>query len=698
MSGPATSVRDRRRSLLRSADPPIALALAAALAASAFIANGGLQLGTSTLVEVSVTLIGALLVAATLVLIGFGPRLHGGLALALVAGLGGLTALSLGWSLHPSDSWVEANRTFAYVAAFASGMAAVRLARGRWGAILAGVLIALAAVCLWGLATKVAPAWLAPDETYARLREPYGYWNAVGVTAAMGMPLCLWLGTRDGGPRLVNALAWPLLCLLTVTLLLSFSRGSIVAAAAGVALWLVFVPLRLRSLALLLPSLAAAAAVTVWAFSRSALTDDRIALAERKDAGIELGLILAAAVVVLLGAGLLIQMRGAEHPLSDRARRRIGIAAIAALAAAPIALLGALALSERGIGGTVSDRWHDLTESEAVTPQNSPARLTETSSVRTIYWRRALDVWKDHRVVGAGAGAFAQEQLRYREEQARGKHAHGYVHQTLADLGLVGLGVSLAALLAWALAVRDTLDLRRTRVLGTSWAGERKGLLALALVAVVFGVHSALDWTWFVPAVAMTALFCAGWVAGRGPLAVRAAATGTPPLEAVSAAVPPRPVLYRRLALALPLVAVAVLATFAIAQPWRAEEKGSDALQLLSQGQFGPAHAAAEQAEDLNPLSVEPFFELAAVEDARGDSKAAVTLLERAVQLEPANAEAWRRLGEYLLVTVSDPARAIPVLRAALVLDPLSDPTRAEYLLALRAERFVREESMRPRR
>src|SRR2546430_11293565 len=25
------------------------------------------------------------------------------------------------------------------------------------------------------------------------------------------------------------------------------------------------------------------------------------------------------------------------------------------------------------------------------------------------------------------------------------------------------------------------------------------------------------SWTWFVPAVAITGLFCAGWVAGRGP-------------------------------------------------------------------------------------------------------------------------------------------------------------------------------------
>ena len=34
---------------------------------------------------------------------------------------------------------------------------------------------------------------------------------------------------------------------------------------------------------------------------------------------------------------------------------------------------------------------------------------------------------------------------------------------------------------------------------------------------LVFGVHSLVDWTWFVPANCAVALLAAGWVAGRGP-------------------------------------------------------------------------------------------------------------------------------------------------------------------------------------
>ena len=64
-------------------------------------------------------------------------------------------------------------------------------------------------VCAWALLTKVFPASLAPDETYARLREPFAYWNSVGLMAALGVPPMLWLAARRSGHAAVNALAWP---------------------------------------------------------------------------------------------------------------------------------------------------------------------------------------------------------------------------------------------------------------------------------------------------------------------------------------------------------------------------------------------------------------------------------------------------------------------------------------------------------
>jgi hypothetical protein len=674
------------RRFATSIDLPICGAVAAALAAAAFVAEGGLQLGSSTAVEVGAIALAAVLVAAAVLTLGFEARLHGGLALASLAALAGLTGLSILWSLHPADSWIETNRTLAYVATFASGIATVRLGRERWPAVLAGVLVALTAVSLYGLATKVAPGWLAPDEVYGRLREPYGYWNAVGVTAAMAMPLALWLGTNEGGHRLVRALAWPLLAVLAVVVLLSFSRGSIVAAVVGTGVWLAIVPRRLPSVAVLLPSIAVAAVTTGWAFSQSALTDDRIALADRKDAGLDLGLILLVAIVLLYAAGVALQLATERRPLAEATRRRIGTAAIAILVASPFIGLGALALTDRGVTGTISDRWHDLTTAKAVTPQNQPSRLTETASVRSIYWKRAIEVWKDHPVAGAGAGSFAQAQLRFRDQPAQAKHAHGYVVQTLADLGLVGLAVSLLALGAWLVSVRQSLELRRGRIWTSAadWPPERVGLAALACVAVAFGVHSTLDWTWFVPAVAMTGLFCAGWVAGRGGLFGPHA--GVPPLAAVRVRLPERSVLRRRAALALAIVATAALMITAAVQPWRSHYKGDHSLELAAAGDYAGARAAALDASDADPLSVEPYFDLAAIEDGHGNERGALSALQKTLQLEPASAETWRRLGEYELNVLGRPKEAITVLRGALYLDPLSAETRSSFITALRAE------------
>ena len=141
--------------------------------------------------------------------------------------------------------------------------------------MLQGVALACLIVCGWALATKVFPAALAADETFARLREPFGYWNAVGLMAALGVPPLLWLAARRSGHAAVNALAWPGLGLLIVALMLSYSRGGLLALFVGLAFWFAVVPLRLRGALPLVAAALAAAPVVAWAFARDALSTDR---------------------------------------------------------------------------------------------------------------------------------------------------------------------------------------------------------------------------------------------------------------------------------------------------------------------------------------------------------------------------------------------------------------------------------------
>ncbi|HYM58984.1 MAG TPA: O-antigen ligase family protein [Solirubrobacteraceae bacterium] len=674
-----------------SADGALALAVGLALAAVALAADGGLRLERTTWTEVGLMCLGASLAAGALLTGRAQGRLHGALTLLALAALAVFTALSIVWSLAPAESWLEANRTIAYVAAFAGVLALVRMVPGRWAAVLHGVILGCLLVCGVALLTKVFPAALAPDETFARLREPFGYWNAVGLMAALGVPPLLWLAARRSGHLAANALAWPGLGLLFACLMLSYSRGALLALAFGLAFWFVAVPLRLRSALPLIAATLAAAPVVAWAFTRDALATDRVPLAARSDAGTDLGALLLLMAVVLLIAGLAANFAVARFGVPHRARRIAAGGLIGLMVAVPVILVVALAAAPGGVHGQVSNTWDKLTNPLARTPANTPDRLTTTSSVRARYWDEALKVYDDTKLVGAGAGAFVVARSRHRTDRLAVRHAHGYAVQTLADLGLLGLGLSLLATGAWvATAMRSTGLRRRDRGLG--YDPERIGLLTMATVVLVFGVHSLIDWTWFVPGTAVVALLCAAWVAGRGPLRERLAAPrepATPPApvrpwrERLAAYRPPR----AAGAVAVAMLAVALAGSWAAIQPVRAARAEDRAIDDAQLGRYAAAAASARTAAARNPLSVEPLWQLAFIEDARNHERAAADSLEAAVRLQPANPEAWRRLGRYQLSALDDPKAAVAAFRATYFLDPQAPQSLSDFLEASRAAR-----------
>ena len=104
-------------------------------------------------------------------------------------------------------------------------------------------------LCGWSLLVKVFPSTLASNNTIGRLQAPFGYWNAIGLCGAIGLPACLWAGARRDRGRLLAGLAAPALCLLLSVDVLSYSRSADAAGVAAIGLWLIFAPLRLRSIA-----------------------------------------------------------------------------------------------------------------------------------------------------------------------------------------------------------------------------------------------------------------------------------------------------------------------------------------------------------------------------------------------------------------------------------------------------------------
>jgi cytochrome c-type biogenesis protein CcmH/NrfG len=205
---------------------------------------------------------------------------------------------------------------------------------------------------------------------------------------------------------------------------------------------------------------------------------------------------------------------------------------------------------------------------------------------------------------------------------------------------------------------------------------ERIGLLTLVSVVVVFGVHSLVDWTWFIPANAALALLAAGWVAGRG---------GGPPPVRVAPATGLRRIAPARLAWAAGVVVLAAVLAWAIYQPLRAVEAGDRAIARADRGDYAGAARAARRGHELNPLAVEPLWELAVMEHARDNRRGAAAALEKAVRLQPARAEAWTRLGRYRLSAEGDAQGGLDAFRAAASLDPASPTTASDVVEAYRA-------------
>src|SRR3954464_5255831 len=408
----------RRRAVSRYASSAASALLGAGLTAIAFAGGSGFALEDVTWVEIGSVAAGALLVALA-ILRGRGGRLDGGFALLAFGALALLCALSIAWSVAPDRSWQSANLTVSYVAIFAGGMALARLWRTSQAAavVLRGVLLAASVVVVYALLSRVFPS-LSEDEVFARLGAPYGYWNALGSTAALAVVPTLWLGARRTGHQPLNALAYPLLSLLVVALFLSYSRAAMVVAGIGALAWVAFVPLRLRSITLLGVSLAGAAPVVVWALAQDAFTKNQVTQAVREAVATEFGLWLLATVIVTLGAGLAVGFRVARRPPRAPARLRMGAAAGVVAIVVPLVLFAVLVSSDRGLGGTITKGYESLTSSSKAAP-GGPARLLSASSARGEYWHQAKEVFLDHYWKGNGADTFGVTRLRYREPTDR---------------------------------------------------------------------------------------------------------------------------------------------------------------------------------------------------------------------------------------------------------------------------------------
>ena len=697
-------------------DSVLGVALATGFCVIVFAATGGTDLGPTTWVEIALTAVGAACALAVVLLGARGPA-WGVVAVGLFAALAALTYLSIAWSVQPADSWVEANRTLSYLAAFGAAVALARLAPTRWSALVGAVAGVAVVTCGYALLAKVFPATINAQDHFGRLQVPFSYWNATGLMAALGLPACLWAGARPEASRWVRALSVPAIALLLTVLMLSYSRGALIAGLVGLAVWFVLVPMRLRATLLLGLGAIGGAMASAWAIKHSAITGDNIALAARTSAGHEYGAVLVGVIVIMGIAGLTAAYGLERIEVAESVRRRIGTALIVCVALVPVVAVGAMAASSRGLTGEISHVWTTLTSTNSAQPQNNAARVAALGNSRPLYWSEGLKVGEHAPLAGVGAGGFDTAHTRYSTSTTAVAHAHSYLIETFADFGLIGIAVSLALLVAWGRAVARTLGLgtrRRALASGSerdagaanevsgngaqtngtspngtnapeiangagnasaapdSHAAERAGLITLFAVVVTFGVSSLIDWTWFIPGVAVPALVCAGWLAGRGPLEAPVGRNGDRRLLSTSPAAA---------AAGLGIVAATIVAAWFVWQPLHSSDQFSAAISAITRGDTAVALADAQGAAASDPVSVDPLWELSAIYAAAHDPNAARQELVKATTVQPANPESWEQLGEFDM-SQHQLVPAVLELQTAKFLDRISAPLDQELAAA----------------
>jgi O-Antigen ligase len=433
-------------------------------------------------------------------------------AIAALAGYAAWTLASALWSHSTGRALVEFDRAWLYLLVLVL-FATIRASEANVRWLIRGLAVGGAIVCVAGLTTRVLPdVWhTAPDVANQRLSYPVTYWNTLGLLATLTIVLALQLTCDGGERRAVRVVAAAIVPLLAATLFFTFSRGSMVAGAIGLTVYVLVARPRL-----LLSGLAAsvpASAVMIVAAYRANLLDTLdpttpAAVAQGHHVAFVAGACVLASAAIRLTLALKLDARMRSPLALSRIGARARRGALAGGAIAALAIVLAL-----GVGQAVARDWDRFMSGASVQPAGGDlrTRLSDPSNNgRTDLWNVALRAFSASPAHGVGAGAYQTAWDRGRPHYAYTVNTHSLYLQAMAELGLPGvlLLAVLVGSIVFGIAARSRGP--RRALCGT--------LLATAIVCVL---HAGVDWDWEMPVV-MLGLFAAGGLAlslrsGEGP-------------------------------------------------------------------------------------------------------------------------------------------------------------------------------------
>lgn len=380
------------------------------------------------------------------------PSPAGRVSVVCLAGFVAWTGTTMAWSIAADRSWDSFNRGLVYLAFCVLGLLVAASVPRPARVVAAGLAVLLLAVVGWALLGKVFPSLFPDGGRLARLRNPIGYWNALGLACATALPLGLWLATRRGWRREARAAGALLVFAAIVALVLTASRAGVVVAAVACLLWLAWMPARLESIGALLLAGVPAAAVAGWASTRAGLADDGQPYPVRRHDGAWFGVVLCLVGIAVVAAAWWAAGRD-ERLDSAELRRRWAVRLGVALGGACVA--GVIAVSVAAGGPSA---WLREFRGPEQAPSSSGHLRSLSSNNRWTWWREAWRLFEADPAGGKGAATFEIARRPIRSSSVVTTEPHSIALQALAETGIVGFllggAASLGALAAAAAAVR----------------------------------------------------------------------------------------------------------------------------------------------------------------------------------------------------------------------------------------------------
>jgi O-antigen ligase len=631
----------RREAARRPSAPALALLVPwLLLALVAAFRDGG-----SSPTGLAIAAVGTILASAIALALSSSLRLGlprpSGAGVVALAGAGLWCAIafaSLAWSLSPAASWNDAIHVACATAAIAGGMWIGALLRRPAQAACLVLAVVAVTVAVYSIAQRSFNAeFIAPS--FPRLREPFGYANALAALLVAGVPAALALGSRR--ELAARAAAAASVCVLVVALVLTGSRGGILATLVAILVVLVLAGRRLELVATLAAGVLPALPVALYGVNLPTFSGSE----PPPSAGSGLLVLLIAAMLVsaLLGAAAQARVARLAAPTRAHVLRAIellaGVLVLAGLVVASVRAGGPIAL--------VSRSWDQLTGNGQVSNATGSRFFTFSSNLRYRWWSEAWHAFTLRPIEGFGAGTFNLIDQLSRPDAIVAREAHSSGLQVLSGLGILGGIPALAALVGGAVACVG--GWRRL-------AGEER-VAAGALCAAVAGLalHAEVDWDWTFAAITLVGYPIPGILAtaGRGAAPVRS-------FERWMAGA------------ALPLLAVLAIAC---TLPLLSERASERADALLAQNRTDPALVESDLAISLDPLSTGALLDRATILQLLGRPKDAAADVRRALRLEPANADTWLQAAVLQKNYWNDPSGACKSAQTAHALAPFTAST-----------------------